>query len=183
MCLASARIGGSLAPRHGLGRTEDGDASIRDCTGSGRSSVRSCSGLSLAVLAMAALLHSAAPASAQSLNDLTGALGGKSGGAALGGMGLPAVDQASTSNLAGVLEYCVKNKYLGGGDAKSVEQGLMGKIGGSGKAASDKGFKAGSGGLLDTGGGESFSLGGDGIQKQVTDQVCDLVLEHAQSML
>ena len=43
-------------------------------------------------------------------------------------------------------------------------------------------FKAGSGGLLETGGGQTFGLGG-GIKEQVTEQVCDLVLKHAQSLL
>lgn len=152
--------------------------------GCGRAAPRHA-GTSLALLALLSLLAWAAPAPAQTLNDLSGAIGGgKSGGlAALGGGELPAVDQASTGNLAGVLQYCIKNKYLGGGDASSVEQSLLGKAGGAGEAQKDKGFMDGAGGLLDTGGGQSFSLGGDGLQKTVTDKVCDLVLEHAQSML
>src|SRR5262245_10647464 len=127
--------------------------------------------------AAVALLLVAVPATAQSLNDLTGALGGQGAGLP----GLPSVNQASTGNLAGVLQYCVKNKYLGGDDTGSVEQSLMGKLGGADKATKDKGFKAGSGGLLETGGGGTFGLGGDGMQRKVTDQVCDLVLKHAQS--
>lgn len=127
-----------------------------------------------------------APASAQTLSQLSDVLGaGKSAaGGALGGLGggIPSVDQASTGNLAGVLEYCVKHKYLGGGDAKSVSSSLLGKATGSGD---DSGYKAGSSGLLETGGGKTFGLGGSGggIQSQVTDKVCDLVLEHAQSLL
>ncbi len=123
----------------------------------------------------------ALPALAQSLKDLTGALGGSGG--SLGGLGLPAVDEASPTNLAGVLQYCMTNNYLGGGDAEAVQQSLLGKLGGSGEAARDPGFEAGLGGLLDTGGGETFSLGGSGIQEKLTDEVCDLVLEHAQSLL
>jgi hypothetical protein len=42
---------------------------------------------------------------------------------------------------------------------------------------------AGSKGLLDTGGGQSFGLGGEGVKAKVTEQVCDLVLKHAQSLL
>ena len=117
------------------------------------------------------------PALAQSLNDLTGALG-KGGG----GLGLPVVDQASPGNVAGVLEYCVKNNYLGG-DARSVQESLLGELGGVGEAEKQPGYEAGLGGLLETGGGDSFSLGGNGIQETVTEQVCDLVLEHAQSFL
>lgn len=134
-----------------------------------------------ATAAVVLLLFTAEPATAQSLNDLTGALG--KGGGALGGLSLPAVDQASPSNLAGVLQYCVQHKYLGGGDAKLVGRSLLGKAGGYGTAANDPGFKAGSGGLLDTGGGQTFGLGGDGLQAKLTDQDCDLVLQHAQSLL
>lgn len=42
---------------------------------------------------------------------------------------------------------------------------------------------AGSGGKLETGSDDTFSLGGSALQEKVTDQVCDLVLEHAQSLL
>ncbi len=132
------------------------------------------------IAAGAALLVQLAslPALAQSLNDLTSALG-KSGG----GLGLPMVDQAGPANVAGVLEYCVKNNYLGSGDAASVQQSLLGKLGGAEEAEKDPGYEAGLGGLLDTGGGDSFSLSGSGIQETVTEQVCDLVLEHGQSFL
>ena len=121
---------------------------------------------------------------AQTLDDLSDALGGAKGSGlgALGGGQLPAVDQASTGNLAGVLQYCIKNNYLGGADVSSVEQSLLGKAGGSGTVQKDQGFVSGANGLLESG-GEGFSLGGDGLQKTVTDKVCDLVLEHAQSLL
>ncbi|MFO1049154.1 MAG: DUF2501 domain-containing protein [Geminicoccaceae bacterium] len=140
-------------------------------------------GLALAVIGACAACWSPAVSPAQSLNDLTGALGGKGGGLSALGGGLPDLGQASTGNLAGVLQYCIKHKYLGGGDASSIEQSLMGKLGGASGAKKDKGFTSGAGGLLQTGGGKSVALGGDGLQQKVTDQVCDLVLEHAQSLL
>ena len=63
--------------------------------------------LGMAALGALALLQVAtAPAAAQSLKDLSGALGAATGG----GGGLPSVEQASPSNLSGVLEYCIKNK-------------------------------------------------------------------------
>lgn len=120
----------------------------------------------------------ALPALAQSLNDLTSALG-KSGG----GLGLPMVDEAGPANVAGLLEYCVKNNYLAGGDIGAVQESLLGELGGVSEAEKDPGYEAGLGGLLDTGGGDTFSLGGSGIQETVTEQVCDLVLEHAHSFL
>ena len=102
---------------------------------------------------------------------------------ALGGGGLPSVGQAGTSNTAGVLQYCIKNKYLGGGGASSVKDSLMSKVTGSGKTPSDGGYQDGSRGLLQTGNGQNFSLGGGGIKAQVTQKVCDQVLQHAKSLL
>lgn len=148
--------------------------------GIGRDSAAFVRGLGLAALGALAMLQlAAAPASAQSLKDLSGALGAATGG---GGGALPSVEQASPSNLSGVLEYCIKNKYLGGGDA-SAGSSVLGKLTGSGQAKKDSSFMAGSRGMLDTGGGESFGLGGSGIQGKITDQVCDMVLKHAQSLL
>ena len=131
-----------------------------------------------AVPAAAALAVAPLAAQAQSLKDLTGAVGAVTGG----GGGLPSVEQASPSNLTGVLEYCLKNKYLGGGSA-AAGNSLLGKLTGSGKASDASAYKAGSGGMLETGGGDMLSLGGSGIQEKVTEQVCDLVLKHAQSLL
>jgi hypothetical protein len=130
-----------------------------------------------ALCALTVVQLSASSARAQSLKDLSGALGGATGG----GGALPSVEQASPSNLVGVLQYCVKNKYLGGGDA-SMGSSVLGKLTGTGQTKDASAFKAGSGGLLETGGGQSFGLGG-GIKEKVTEQVCDLVLKHAQSLL
>jgi hypothetical protein len=130
------------------------------------------------------------PARAQFMDQLKGAMGagqsGTSGGTlgALGGAGrLPSVGQAGTSNTAGVLQYCIQNKYLGSGGASSVKDSLMGKVTGSGKSTNDSGFQEGSQGLLHTGNGQSYGLGGDGIKAQITKKVCDQVLQHAKSLL
>ena len=124
---------------------------------------------------------------AQFLNQLENAVGaGQGGGAApgggaLGGLGsaLPSVDKASPTNLAGLIQYCIQNNYLGGG-AASVKNSLLGRAPGG---ASDSQFKAGSNGLLQTGQGQNFGLGGGGLKAQVTQKVCDLVLQHAKSLL
>jgi hypothetical protein len=148
--------------------------------------------LGATIVFLAVLQVSAGPAQAQQLMDqLKGAMGSGSshsgsGGSMLGGMGssgLPSVGQAGTSNTAGVLQYCIKNKYLGGGGASSVKDSLMSKVTGSGKSESDSGFKDGSHGLLQTGNGQSYSLGGGGIKAQVTQKVCDQVLQHAKSLM
>ena len=52
-------------------------------------------------------------------------------------------------------------------------------------ASQSSSFQAGSSGLLQTGNGQSFNLGSGsgGIQSQVTHKVCDMVLQHAKSLL
>ena len=141
-----------------------------------------------ALLAFAVLVGPVVPAQAQLMDQLKGAVGGgqSSGGGMLGGLGgsLPAVGQASTSNTAGVLQYCVRNNYLSGGSAGSIKDSIVGKVTGSGQGSNDSGYKAGSSGLLQTGSGQSYSLGGgDGMKQQMTHKVCDLVLQHAKSLL
>jgi hypothetical protein len=128
------------------------------------------------------------PAQAQLLDQLKGAMGsgqGGSSGGALGGLGggMPAVDQASPGNTAGVLQYCIRNNYVDGGAASSVKNSIVSKLTGSGQSANDSGFKAGNNGMLQTGNGHGFSLGGSGINAQVTQKVCGLVLQHAKSLL
>lgn len=138
------------------------------------------------MLGVAILGFSVSPVRAQLMDQLKGATGSEKSGGMLGGLGgggLPSVGQASPSNTAGVLQYCVRNNYMSGGAASSVKNSLMSKVGGGEKASSDSGFKAGDSGMLQTGNGKSFSLGGDGIKAQVTQKVCDQVLQHAKSLL
>ena len=131
---------------------------------------------------------SASPARAQLMDQLKGAVGsgqGGGGGGMLGGLGggMPSVAQAGTGNTAGVLSFCIKNNYLGGGSASSVKDSLMSKMGGSTHGTNDSGYKAGSSGLLQTGNGQTFGLGGDGLKAQVTKKICDQVLAHGKSLL
>jgi hypothetical protein len=119
-----------------------------------------------------------APAHAQLMDQLKGAMGTGQGGGALA---VPSVNQASPSNIAGVLQYCIQNNYVSGGSATSVKDSLVNKVTGAGRAH-DSQFQQGSNGVLDTGNGSNFSLGG-GIKEQVTKKVCDLALSHAKSLL
>jgi hypothetical protein len=142
--------------------------------------------LPFVIITLSAL--AATPAQAQLMDQLKGAVGGgqsNSGGMldGLGGGSLPSVGQASPSNTAGVLQYCIQNKYVGSGGAASVKDSLMSKVTGSGQSTNDSGFRQGSNGLLQTGNGQSYSLGGGGVKQQVTQKVCDLVLQHAKSLL
>lgn len=149
----------------------------------------------ISVMTLAGLLLATPPAVAQILDRVGPVLGGQSspggadhpdtGGGALGGLGgaagIPMVGGASAGNTAGVLQYCVKNNYLNDGSASSVKDSLLRKM--SGQGASDPGYKAGSNGLLETGTGEKYSLGGGDLKAQATEKVCGLMLRHAKSLL
>ncbi len=127
-------------------------------------------------------------AHAQMSNMMQGMMGGGggsgSGGGMMGSMGLPSVGAASPNNLAGLLQFCVQNNYLGGTDASSVQSSLLSKFDGSPQPpAQNSGFASGASGILNTGNGQSTTLGGSGIKAQITKKVCDMVLQHAQSQL
>ena len=89
--------------------------------------------------------------------------------------------KGAAGNTAGVLDYCIKNKYLGSGSASSVKDSLLGKV--TGQSKNDSGYREGSNGMLQTGNGQDYSLGGDGIKAQITQKDCDQVLQHAKSLL
>lgn len=142
------------------------------------------------LLALPACLDMAAtPARAQLLDGLKSAtgIGGNSSGAmggmgsGMGGMSMPSVGSASSGNVAGVLSYCVRNKYESAAGASSVKDSLVSKLGGG--TADDSQYKSGNQGLLQTGNGQSFSLGGGGLKAQMTQKICDQVLKHAKSLI
>lgn len=136
-----------------------------------------------AAAACGIVVFSAAPVFAQSMpgmgggaNALTGAASGLMGGGS-SAMGLPSLASSSTGNVAGVLSYCVKNNIIQGSPATSALSTLTGQ---SGVTSSD-GYKAGTQGDIVSGNGSSFSL--DGISGQMKTKACDMVLQHAQSLL
>ncbi|CAB3839132.1 DUF2501 domain-containing protein [Achromobacter animicus] len=98
---------------------------------------------------------------------------------------LSSLTPASAGNAAGVLEFCMKNNYLAGGDAQALKEKLMGKIGGGStqKAKSDSGYLAGLQGLLNGSDGKSVDLSGGGLKEELTRKACDQVLQHAKSFL
>lgn len=112
---------------------------------------------------------------------LGSALGGDSSSAlsALGG----SASSGTAGNAAGVLEFCIKNNYLSGGDASSVKDKLVGKLGGSEKASSDEGYTKGASGVLTGSDGKSLDLSGGGMKEEITRKACDQVLEHGKSFL
>jgi hypothetical protein len=108
-------------------------------------------------------------------------LGSMSGmGSALSGQSLTS---GSTSNVAGVLQFCIKNNYLSGNGASSVKDSLMSKLGGTSAASSDSGYTAGAAGLLKSSDGKQVDLSGGGLKQQVTKQVCDKILSQGKSLV
>jgi Protein of unknown function (DUF2501) len=115
-----------------------------------------------------------------------GGNGGAAGGlSSLGGLGnglsLQSLTSGSTGNVAGVLQYCIQNNYLGGG-ASSVKDGLMSKLPG-GSSSTDSGYTDGAKGILNSGDGKQVDLSGGGLKEQITKQVCDKILAQGKSLL
>jgi hypothetical protein len=112
---------------------------------------------------------------------LMGAMGGKTGqGTSLLPGAFPA--SGSTANVAGVLQFCIKNNYLSGNAVASVKDGLMSKLGG-GQTASP-GYVEGAKGILSAGNGQKVSLGGQGsLKEKLTHQVCEKILQQGKSLL
>lgn len=117
-------------------------------------------------------------AQAQLLDSVKGQMGG------LGGGDLSSLSAGSAGNAAGVLQFCIKNNYLNGGDAAAVKDKLMEKLpGGSSKAESDSGYTSGVQGILKGSDGKSMDLSGGGLKKEITRQACDQVLKQGKSFL
>ncbi len=140
-------------------------------------------------IAMSLPLLSISAAHAQLGNLLKGGSsdGSSSGlsslGSMAGGLSGQSLTSGSTSNVAGVLQFCIKNNYLSGNSASTVKDSLMSKLGGSSAASSDSGYTDGANGLLKSGDGKQLDLSGSGLKQQVTKQVCDKILAQGKSLL
>lgn len=101
-------------------------------------------------------------------------------GSSLGNLGfkMPAIGSSTVGNAAGVLQYCVKNNYLGG-DAASVKDKLLAKI--TGQKQQETGFASGAKGLLK--GGDGKSLNFKLLSSKVKTKACDYVLKNATSLI
>jgi len=98
-----------------------------------------------------------------------------------GGGDVSSLASGSAGNAAGVVEYCVKNNYLGGG-AAGLKDKLMGKMGGGDSDKSD--YDDGAKGLVKTSDGKSVDIDQLGaMKKSITKKACSAVLDHAKSLL
>ena len=122
---------------------------------------------------LAGAMGMAGAAGAQDLGSLKGMAGG---------MDPSSLASGSAGNAAGVVEYCMKNNFLGG-DAAGVKDQLMSKVSGGGESEKAD-YADGAKGMLKTGDGKSVDLGKLGSMKQsVTRKACASVLDHAKSLL
>lgn len=150
---------------------------------------------SIVAALLVAALFSASPARAQfgdllkkgGDNTSSGGLGGLGdvGGALGGALGGKSAASGSLGNVTGLLEFCIKNNYLGGG-AASIKDSLMGKLGGGSAAKADNDYKAGGMGILKSADGKQLDLSGagaGGLKEKVTKQACDAVLSQAKSFM
>lgn len=118
-------------------------------------------------------VFAAAGSSAQDLGSLKGMAGGLDPSKLMSG---------SAGNAAGVIEYCMKNNFLGG-DAGGIKDQLMGKVTGGGEKDKTD-YTDGARGLVKTHDGKSVDIGQLGSMKEsVTKKACKSVLDHAKSFL
>ncbi|WON78455.1 DUF2501 domain-containing protein [Serratia sp. UGAL515B_01] len=112
-----------------------------------------------------------------SLSSLTGLLNG----------GEKALSAGNMNNAAGILQYCVKNNILSGGDAAAVKDKLLDKLDTANPAsAKSADFQQGIDGLLSTGDGKKLdlnSLGNSEITEKVKQKACDLALKQGKSFI
>ncbi|MCX4160684.1 MULTISPECIES: DUF2501 domain-containing protein [Paraburkholderia] len=150
--------------------------------------VRTYRAAATGILFAALLPFSAAHAQLGNLLPGGGSNSSSSGGlGSLGGLGSSlsgsSLTSGSTGNVAGVLQFCIKNNYLSGDSASSVKDSLMSKLPG-GSSTSDSGYTQGSQGILSGSNGKQVDLsGGGGLKEQVTKQVCDKILSQGKSLL
>jgi hypothetical protein len=88
----------------------------------------------------------------------------------------------SIGNVAGLLQYCTTNNYLGGQNVNEVKDKVMEKVPG-GSASQDPGYNDGLKGVLHGSNGNNVDLGNSSLAKDMTKKACDTVLAQAKSFL
>jgi hypothetical protein len=139
--------------------------------------------LTSSAIAIAILSGSLAAQGLDQLKDIAGGSG--LGGAASSLGSLSSITSGSTGNAAGIIEYCMKNNYLGGDSASSVKDQLLGKVTGGGNqpAESNPDYLSGAKGILTGSSGQSVDLSMAGLKAKAVKKVCEKILDQAKSML
>jgi uncharacterized protein DUF2501 len=120
---------------------------------------------------------------AQGFGQLKDLVGGSGAASSLGS--LSSITSASTGNVAGIIEYCIKNDYLSSGKAASIKDQLMGKLSSKGDepAQSNPDYLKGAEGILSGSDGQSMDLSEAGLKAAATKQICKKILDQAKSLL
>jgi hypothetical protein len=140
------------------------------------------------------LLSSLQDAANQQLNGSNGANAGTGANSGASLMSLlngsdSALTSKSATNVAGVLQYCVKNNVLSQASTEGVKDQLLSKLGiQSAAGAQSQDYQNGLGGLLQTGKGQNLDLNnlGNGlsqVKEKVKQKACDVVLKQAKSFI
>ena len=140
------------------------------------------------------LLSSLQDAANQQLNGSNGATAGSGANSGASLMSLlngsdSALTSKSATNVAGVLQYCVKNNVLSQASTENVKDKLLSKLGiESAVGAQSQDYQNGLGGLLQTGKGQNVDLNnlGNGlsqVKEKVKQKACDVVLKQAKSFI
>jgi len=140
------------------------------------------------------LLSSLQDAANQQLNGSNGATAGSDANSGASLMSLlngsdSALTSKSATNVAGVLQYCVKNNVLSQASTENVKDKLLSKLGiESAAGAQSQDYQNGLGGLLQTGKGQNVDLNnlGNGlsqVKEKVKQKACDVVLKQAKSFI
>ena len=119
----------------------------------------------------------------------TGSAGTTSSLTSLLSGGDSALTSTSANNVAGVLQYCVKNNVLSKASTENVKDQLLSKLGiQTAAGAESQDYQQGLGGLLKTGKDQSVDLNnlGNGltqVKEKVKTKACDVVLKQAKSFI
>lgn len=147
--------------------------------------------LSAGVQASNNLLGQLQQAASDGLNGTskTGSTGTTSSLTSLLSGGDSALTSTSANNVAGVLQYCVKNNVLSKASTENVKDQLLNKLGiETAGGAESQDYQQGLGGLLKTGKDQSVDLNNLGsgltqVKEKVKTKACDVVLKQAKSFI
>jgi hypothetical protein len=137
------------------------------------------------ICGIAAALAFSFASSAVSAQEL-GSLGSKLGGGSMGSMLPGGGASGSMGNVAGILQYCVKNNYLGGDSGASGIAGkLLGKTQGG---SSNSDYLSGAKGILHGKDGQTTDLnsvggGNSDLKSKLTTKACGVVLNQGKSFV
>ena len=91
--------------------------------------------------------------------------------------GLPNISGIGLPNVAGVLGYCAKNRFLGGSGVSTLVEGLANKPG----VKSSPDYTSGMAGNIIPGSGGPVSL--ESLPSNLKTQACEMVLDQGTKLL